>query len=36
LEFALPYDAYLRFEVMIDGVVYNFTGVDGVDYGIAW
>ena len=36
LEFALPYDAYLRFEVMIDGEVYNFTGMDTVDYGIAW
>lgn len=36
LEFALPYDAYLRFEVVIDGVVYDFTGADAVDYGIAW
>ncbi|MDF3059384.1 MAG: glycosyltransferase family 1 [Rariglobus sp.] len=36
LQFELPYDAYLRFEVVIDGTVYNFTDADLVDYGIAW
>ena len=36
LQLELPYDAYLRFTVEVDGVVYNFTEADSVDYGIAW
>ncbi|MFA6286085.1 MAG: S8 family serine peptidase [Opitutaceae bacterium] len=36
LQFQLPYDAFVRFEVTLDGAVYNFTGATSVDYGIAW
>ncbi len=36
LQLALPYDAFVRLEVTIDGVVYNFTDANSVDYGIAW
>ncbi len=36
LAFKLPYDAYLRIEVAAAGAVYNFSGVNTVDYGIAW
>ena len=36
LQFRLPYDAFVRFEVTIDGTVYNFTDATLVDYGIAW
>lgn len=36
LQFEIPYDAYLRFEVLIAGEVYNFTDAGSVDFGIAW